>query len=212
MKPKTRIPIARTICALLAGVLLGGSGLVVESRPSKAGALPRVAQSPLPAHQQRADRRAVLMDVSVERPSAAPFILKLVLKYTGDKEVAIYKSSLPWENTYILILTAVEADATGTPLESYFRIDDPGPSTMTVKPGQVLVGEIDLTRRFRNLSRAIQQRDVIIFWSYQFRPIDGAPPPRIGGWLVIPKAARTRWPAGFDPQRHGTVRCWSRRR
>jgi hypothetical protein len=61
---------------------------------------------------------------------------------------------------------------------------------MASAPRQTLVGEIDLTTRFRSLRSAIKEREVVLFWSDQFDPIDGSPFPRLGGWLVIPKAGR----------------------
>jgi hypothetical protein len=183
------------------GVLLV-SGLLAGSRSSRADPPPPVDASPRQGNLRGTDQQVVSVDASLKHRTAAEFVLEMTLRYTGDKDLRVWNSSLPWGNTYSLILVGVEAHAMATPLEKFLRIDDPVTGDITIKPGQALTGEVDLTQRFRNLTSALNRIDVLIFWSYQLQPIDGKPLPRVGGWLVIPKTAGR---AGLKaPTRGGT--------
>jgi hypothetical protein len=94
---------------LLAGGLVGSSSLTHSA--STLDVAP-----PLPERQHGALRRAILMDVALKELNSSPLVLKLVMRYVGDKEVSIYGSSLPWGNTYSLMLMAVKTDASSRPL------------------------------------------------------------------------------------------------
>jgi hypothetical protein len=183
-KPKMNC-VVRVACALLAGVVLGSS----SGQPDL---LPPSGASPPQAIHQHSTGQVGSVDLSLKGPTRPPFVVEVTLKYTGSRDLEIYHDALPWVNSYSLILIGVEASAMASPLDKHLPIDDPGPATMTIKPGQRLVGAIDLTHRFRDLTRAVKQHDVIIFWSYQLQPIDGKPLPRVGGWFFIPKAGAPR--------------------
>ena len=67
-------------------------------------------------------------------------------------------------------------------------IDDPGPTRTTIQPGESLSGNISLVNRFPELNEVLKECDVILFWSYQFLPIDTPPLKRTGGYLLIPES------------------------
>jgi hypothetical protein len=109
-------------------------------------------EEPQPTTKQQS---LVTLDVSLPKSSAERLVLALRLRYEGERPLQVSKSLLPWKNTYSLLLVAVPADAAGTPLKKSYPIDDPGPSRVTIRPGQVLTGKIDLTRRFPDLARIL---------------------------------------------------------
>ncbi len=127
---------------------------------------------------------AIALDVQLVERSR----IRLTLAYGGDRPIEIYESALPWRNRYSLILAAAKADAVGTLLPQDYVIDDPGPSSMVVQPGDRLTGEIDLDARFAGLREALKTYDVNLFWSYEMRTVENNAMPRVGGWLLIPKA------------------------
>jgi hypothetical protein len=144
-----------------------------------------LALSRLPEEIASQSGPKVLVDVSLKEYSAGRCVLRVSVRYVGDKEISIYESSLPWKNTYSMVVVA--ATPSGQVLRRELPIDDPGPATMALKPGDLLQGEIDLLKRFAGLAAALRKGDVIIFWSYQLWPIFTEPLPRVGGWLLIAK-------------------------
>lgn len=130
-----------------------------------------------------------IMDISVERSSE--FDLHVTLTNRSGEPLTIYQHSLPWVGWYSILLTAVKTDALGTVVEKSLIIDDPGPGRITIKPDETLTGKIPLVSRFPDLLNALKERDVIIFWSYQLKPIDAEPFQRRGGYVLLPKLSDT---------------------
>jgi hypothetical protein len=93
-----------------------------------------------------------------------------------------------------MLLIAVNTDAGGTMLEKVPPIDDPGPARITIQPGETLAGTVSLVSRFPGFLEALRDRDVVVFWSYQFQPIGTAPLPRAGSWVLFSKKAEARRP------------------
>ena len=114
--------------------------------------------------------------------------LHVELTNTSLAPLTLYRHSLPWVGPYSMILVAVKTDAQGTVLESESIIDDPGADTVTVQPGETLSGIIPLGSRFPGFSRSVNERDIIVFWTYQLRPIDRSPLERAGGYVLFPKS------------------------
>lgn len=113
--------------------------------------------------------------------------LEVSLTNQTGTAITMYEHGLPWKGAYSMIVIAARADAVGTILERTLPIDDPGPTTITIQPGQVLTGSISLPERFPGFLDALRERDVIVFWSYQITPVGSAAPPRAGGYLLFPR-------------------------
>lgn len=131
------------------------------------------------------------VDLSVELElsgkSSTDYYLIITLTNNSVEPLTIYQHSLPWIGWYSMLLFAFKIDAVGTMINKTSPIDDPGPSRTTIQPNESLLGKLSLVSRFPDLPKALQDRDVIIFWSYQFQPIDAAPLQREGGYMLIPK-------------------------
>jgi hypothetical protein len=82
---------------------------------------------------------------------------------------------------------AVKEDAVGTLLEKNTLIDDAGPSMLTIKSGETLAGKISLVERFPNFLEALEERNVIVFWSYNLQPVDASPSETAGGFVHFSK-------------------------
>lgn len=113
--------------------------------------------------------------------------LDIQLEYYGKEQVTIYRSNLPWGIRYSLLLVPIVLDPIKTRLEESQYIDDPGPEQLILNPGDKLSGTVKLLNRFPDLGKVAQERDVIIFWSYQFRSIEGQVFQRLSGAVIIPK-------------------------
>jgi hypothetical protein len=127
------------------------------------------------------------MEIDVRGESSPDYHLGVTLTNKSAESVAIYQYSLPWGGHYSILLIAAKVDAGGTVLNKSLPIDDPGPATITIKPNETLTGKISLISRFPVFLEALRDRDVIVFWSYQFQPIDAAPLQRVGGYVFFPK-------------------------
>jgi hypothetical protein len=129
----------------------------------------------------------VPIHVQGQRSPECSLIVKLTNK--SSEPLMVYQHSLPWLGWHSMLLIAVKTDALGTTIDKYSPIDDPGPARITIKPGETLAGKISLIGRFPGFLEALKVRDVVVFWSYQFQPIDAAPSKRVGGYVLFPKVS-----------------------
>jgi len=60
---------------------------------------------------------------------------------------------------------------------------------VTIQPGESVEGRISLKDRFPSIEALANKHDVVVFWSYDLRSVEGRQFPRLGGWLLIPKTA-----------------------
>jgi hypothetical protein len=114
--------------------------------------------------------------------------LHVTLTNRSHEELLIFEHSLPWRGAYSMIILAVETDPAGTPLERTLPIDDPGPSTIAIKPGETVSGEIALAPRFPDLPRILGDKGVLVFWAYRFQPVGERPLPWAAGHIIFPRA------------------------
>jgi hypothetical protein len=114
------------------------------------------------------------------------YALTVTLVNRSAEALKLYKHALPWEGFHSMLLVAAKTDALGSMLEKTTLIDDPGPETIVLGPGQSLTGTIALKDRFPGLIDALANNDVIVFWSYQCVSIAGLRSERFGGFVLIP--------------------------
>jgi hypothetical protein len=74
----------------------------------------------------------------------------------------------------------------GEPVELIFPLDDPGPTKVSVKPREMLTGDIDLRYVIRDLNAMIKKSDVLLFWAYK-SPDELHIPRGSGGLVRIPQ-------------------------
>jgi hypothetical protein len=70
-------------------------------------------------------------------------------------------------------------------LELIYPVDDPGPTQITIKPGETLTGEVDLQYVIKDLN-TVKKSDVLLFWGYK-TPESLRLPRWAGGMVVIPQ-------------------------
>jgi len=128
------------------------------------------------------------VDIKIKGETDPEYALGVTLTNKSGAQLTTYEHSLPWVGLNSLILIAVKTDVLGTLLDKPSPIDDPGPASLTIQPGETVTGRIPLTHRFPGFVEALKGRDVIVFWSYQFKPIDSSPLKRTGGYVLFPKA------------------------
>jgi hypothetical protein len=76
---------------------------------------------------------------------------------------------------------------TGRIVNSGFEIQDPPRRAIEFKGGHMEGGDVYLNTVFAALRETLKTNDVLIFWSYRVRPINGPPSKRFSGYLTIPK-------------------------
>lgn len=130
------------------------------------------------------------IEVRVSGDPTGDYRLQIALMNQTNRALSTYAHMLPWVGETSLILVAVKTDAVGTVLEKRAAIDDPGPGVITIRPNETLSGEVNLGSRFPDLRPALSERDVALFWSYQFRATDGTRSPRTGGFVLLLGRAR----------------------
>jgi hypothetical protein len=114
--------------------------------------------------------------------------LELALENTSNAPLTLYGHALPWNGRNSIVLVAVQMDALGTLLTKEFVVDDPGVARITIKPGEVLKGKIELATRFPGFAAAARERGVVVFWSYQPLLANGLPLERVSGHVSFPRS------------------------
>ena len=129
-----------------------------------------------------------LIDIQVHGVLAPDPRLRVALTNQSDEKLLIFEHSLPWRGAYSMIILAVETDPAGTPLKRTLPIDDPGPGTTTIEPGETVSSEIALAPRFPDLPRILADKDVLVFWAYRFQQVGEPPLPWAAGHVILPRA------------------------
>lgn len=137
--------------------------------------------------EQELNNIDITIDIEEKQLNGPEYILSVTLTNRLPEPLTTFHHSLPWVGWDSILLIAVKTDAIGTIIDKNIIIDDPGPARTTIQPGESLSGSISLLSRFPNLNEALKEHDVILFWSYQFLPIDAPPLKRMGGYMLIPK-------------------------
>ena len=140
-------------------------------------------------HNQEPENVDISVELDRKGLSSSEYDLNVAVTNKSAEPITIYRHSLPWVGWNSILLVAVKTNVLGTVLEKRPLIDDPGPERVTIKPGEMLAGQILLTNRFPDLLKALKERDVIVFWSYQLQPIDTPPLQRISGHVLLSKFA-----------------------
>jgi hypothetical protein len=115
-------------------------------------------------------------------------ILRIDLQNKTHQVLKTYTARLPWANRHSLYVHLVTAG--GRParaLDLPLFIDDSSPGQTTIRPGETITGELNIAAWCPEVKQAITEGDVMLFWSYQFRPVDGEGAERTGGFLLLPK-------------------------
>ena len=121
------------------------------------------------------------IEVGLNRETA--LYLRVTLTSGAATTVRFYRSDLPWGNRYSMVFAAVRPN--GEPVDLTFPIDDPGPTEVSVKPGEMLTGDIDLHYVIADLN-AMKKSDILLFWGYK-SPDALQIPCWSGGLVLIPR-------------------------
>lgn len=121
----------------------------------------------------------------VERPTQ--LAMQITVVNSGRRALRFYEADLPWATRHSMVLVAITNDRERTRLDEALTIDDPGPRRLTLEPGGKMSGTIDLVGRFPKLLRTLQERPVILFWTYQTKTLDDENTTRASDALVIPR-------------------------
>ena len=83
-----------------------------------------------------------------------------------------------------MVLAVVKVN--GECLDKVLAIEDPPVGKITLKPGQVLNGDLNLEGIFKGLHEARKKSDLHMFWAYQ-APAQLKIGGWSGGWVLIPQ-------------------------
>lgn len=121
--------------------------------------------------------------IQVELNPQKPLHLRVTLRSGAATTATFYRADLPWGNRYSMVFAAVRP--TGEHVDLELPVDDPGPTKVSVKPREVLTGDIDLRYVIRDLN-ATKKSDVLLFWAYK-SPDELHIPRWSGGLVLIPQ-------------------------
>ena len=128
------------------------------------------------------------LSASAVRDPTGVWRLQFDLRYTGVTPLVLYEGSLPWKNPRDLLLIGCALNAANirlVPGEAPTR--DLPPASLTLNPGDIVSGSVNLSAMLPGLTEAIQGSDVVLFWSHEMKSADKQPLPRLNGGAVIPR-------------------------
>jgi hypothetical protein len=121
--------------------------------------------------------------IHVELNPQKPLHLRVTLRSGATTTATFSRADLPWGYRYSMVFSAVTPN--GEPIELSLPVSDPGPTEVSVKPREVLTGDVDLRYVIRDLN-AIKKSDVLLFWAYK-SPAELHIPRWSGGMVLIPR-------------------------
>lgn len=113
--------------------------------------------------------------------------LRFSLENNSATLILTQGASTPWGNLYSTSLILAVPTAVPSPLNRVHAIDDPSPNFLDIPAGSRLTGSLDLSQMFPDIDRIRKVSEILVFWSYRLRDINGVFSRRFGGMLVIPK-------------------------
>jgi hypothetical protein len=126
------------------------------------------------------------LTVSPIRTPNGTWRLQFDLQYVGEKPIVLSERSLPWKSPRDLLLVATPLNSARTRLAEFDSpAQAPSQAFLTLNPGDTLAGSVNLSARFPGLAAAIQEGEVIVFWSQQIRSMESAGLPRLNGGVVL---------------------------
>ena len=100
--------------------------------------------------------------------------------------VEFQESDLPWGTAYSVLAALVTNQ--GRCIERSWPVDDPRPLVVTLRPNERLSGRVDLRRLWPSIIRERRGRDLVFFWTYGPKTMDGRSLQRSGGAVLLAKA------------------------
>lgn len=135
------------------------------------------------------------VDVRVTYDGETKHLLTVELENQSANPIRMTNSFLPWGSTFAMVLLAtVPMDPIGPgPLIERSKVEDhPVGSEISIGPGEILRGTIDLDWQFPQFRTWMIRGDVVVFWSYVARLSDGRESKRLGGFVVVSGKAPTQ--------------------
>jgi hypothetical protein len=80
--------------------------------------------------------------VQVELNHEKPLHLRVTLRSGSATTATFYRADLPWGYRYSMVF--VVARPNGDPIDLELPVSGPGPTKVSVRPGEVLTGDVDL--------------------------------------------------------------------
>jgi hypothetical protein len=121
------------------------------------------------------------------------YVLDVIVSYQGREPISVGKASLPWgdRDSMELLAVAIQDDA-GVALarREHLVIRDLF-DVYEVHVNERRSGLVWVSDQFPTLRRALEDHDVIVFWSYQLRIVTGHSD-RFGGAFLIPRSGGER--------------------
>ena len=129
------------------------------------------------------------LTASAVRAQNGAWLMQFELRYTGEAPLwRLTNGPSPGRVPRELLIEAFQLNPAGTRLaRPESRTRDLPRASLTLNPGDTVSGQVNLSARLPELAAAIQESDVVLFWSHQIRSADSQVLPRLNGGVVIPK-------------------------
>jgi hypothetical protein len=107
--------------------------------------------------------------------------LNIEIEYHGKRDTELPYASLPWKWPQAMTVCAVPANGLNPdPLPMVRIAGDPSMMRVSVKPGDVLRGEIAPLTLFSDTTDGFRDSPILVFWSLKVKSSN-----RVGGWFEI---------------------------
>ncbi len=125
------------------------------------------------------------LDMKVQRDADRKYFLTFKWTNLGPDRVRVHVRDWAIRNAFML--WAVRGDLGHVTIRQFVTIDDPPPAPPDVEDyvelGESVEGKLPLDRKFPDLSKTLEETDVVFFWQFHF----GDPRQILEGCLVVPR-------------------------
>lgn len=117
--------------------------------------------------------------------------LAISLTNNGSEVAEVWEFALPWRHRHSIELLLLKSDDAMSVIEAAVPpIEDPVAAIVKIAPGEVINGEIHLSRVYPTLEAELTNSRVDLFYAFDLRTVYEPTRRRFGGWFNIPKIGK----------------------
>jgi hypothetical protein len=132
------------------------------------------------------------IDMKVKYKGGTERTVEISLSNEGDRKISLLRCDLPWRHTNSMTLVLMRSHAGRQRVEEPPMIDDLVAGAVTLKPKEVLTGQVELIGRFPDIEEVLSKTGIDVFWAYELVSIENKKSRRLGGWFYIPRSGSSK--------------------
>ncbi len=117
--------------------------------------------------------------------SSVGYAIHISIKNTSESDLVFFRDYLPWRSPLLTTVVAIPLNPSDSPILPIAQLTDPTVNQVTLKPGDLLEGDMILNKYFNKFSQLIAHKEVSIFWSFVLENAESKRFGRYSGFSII---------------------------